>query len=137
MAVVSRARAHGNTVRHWLGHFSVCMKRLRYSNRAVIVIYSNRAFNADYSHCSHYSAWSKSFTLYMLIVFKLLFKLSSSETTAWHYTELIDHAYQALAVTIKKNSPTCHFKAYIFKPLLPSLTCLAYVVEYHMKEIAT
>ena len=77
----------------------------------------------------------------MLIVFTLLFK-SSSESTAWYCIELIDHAYHALAVTIKKVASTCHFKAYIFKislrehaPRLPSLTCLAYAVEHHMKEI--
>ena len=78
----------------------------------------------------------------MLIVFTLLFK-SSNESTAWHYIELINHAYNALAVTIKKIAhSTCHFKAYIFKiflegafPRLPSLTCLAHAVEHHMKEI--
>ena len=121
MAVVSRARAHSDTVQHWLDYFSatwICMKRLRYSNRAVTVIYSNRAFSTDYNHCSHYSAWSKSFTFYMLVVFKLFFKLSSSETTAWHCIELLDHAYHALAVTIKKIASTCHFKAYIFKIFL-------------------
>ena len=53
------------------------VKRSRYSNRAVIVIYSNRTFSTDYSHCSHYTAWSKSF-------------------------KSIDHAYHVLAVTIKK-----------------------------------
>ena len=37
----------------------------------------------------------------------LLFK-SSSESTAWHCIGLIDHAYHALAVTIKNS----HFKSY-------------------------
>ena len=45
-----------------------------------------------------YTAWAKSFTF---IVFKLPFK-SSSESTAWHCIELIDHEYYALALTIKK-----------------------------------
>ena len=99
MAVVlSRAGAHGDMV---LDHFSATqlnsvVKRSRYSNREAIVIYSNKAFSMDYSHCSHYIAWSK----FMLIAFALLFK-SSNESTAWYCIKLFDHAYHVLAVTIK------------------------------------
>ena len=57
--------------------FDFVSKRSKYSNRAVIVLYSNRAYSTDYNHCSHYTGWSKSFT-FMLIVFKLLFKSSKS-----------------------------------------------------------
>ena len=85
-----------------LDHFSA--KRSRYSNRAVIVIYSNRAFSKDYSNCSHYIGWFKSFT-FMLIVFKNYFaKVPMSQLYG------IDHAYHALAVTIKRIASTCHFK---------------------------
>ena len=49
MAVIlRRAGAHSDTV---LDHLS--------ANRAVIIIYSNRAFSTDYSQCSH---CTKSFT---------------------------------------------------------------------------
>ena len=75
----------------------------------------------------------------MQIVFPLLFK-SSNELTAWHYIELIDHAYHAyhaLAVMIKKNSllhmPFPKFSLREHSPRLPSLTCLVHAVEHHMK----
>ena len=74
----------------------------RYSNRAVIVIYSNRAFSIDYSllGLNHFHC------------LKLLFK-SSNESTAWHCIELIDRAYHALAVSYNQEiTSTCHFKAY-------------------------
>ena len=94
MAVVlSRAGAHGDMM---LDHFSATqlnsvVKRSIYSNRAVIVIYSNIAFSTDCSHCSH---WSKSFTFMHInfLYISLLFK-SSNESTAWYCIELIDHAY--------------------------------------------
>ena len=71
-AVLSRAGAHGDIV---LDHFSATqlnsvVQRSIYSNRAVIVIYSNRAFSTDCSHCSHYTAWSK---LCTLIFFTLVY----------------------------------------------------------------
>ena len=31
------------------------VKRSRYPNRAVTVLYSNKAFSINYSHCSHYT----------------------------------------------------------------------------------
>ena len=79
----------------------------------------------------------------MLIVFELLFK-SSNESTAWHYIELISHAYHELAVTIKKEQPPHAISKHIFSkfslrehaPRLPSLICLAHAVEHHMKEIS-
>ena len=93
MAVVlSRAGAHGDTV---LDHFSAAqlnsvVKRSRYSNRAVIVIYSNRAFSTDYSHCSHTLLGLNHLHLCQL---SLITFQSSNESTAWYCIELIDHAY--------------------------------------------
>ena len=83
----------------------VCGNRSKYSNRAVIVIYSNRAFSVNYSQCS-YIAWSKSFTL--LIVFKLLFK-------SVPMNQLHGIALSPLIMCIMKIASTCHFKAYIFQ----------------------
>ena len=98
----------------------VCGNRSKYSNRAVTVIYSDRAFSVNYSQYS-YTAWSKSFTL--LIVFKLLFK--SAPMNQLHGIALSPLINIFSKISLREHAPR-----------LPSLTYLAHAVEYFMKEIS-